>query len=114
MPFVGTERGGRLYRKEIQPEKVGDLCAIAYTPIIRAWRESPRWTTVHKVIKPMLEEIQEDISIRIREMHTNGTGKQFSKHQDAKYATELAYEVFFGLYVLDYEIKKRQENGDIK
>lgn len=108
MPFVGTKRAKDLYDSKIEPETVGDLCAIAYTPIIRAWREEPRWTTVHTKIFPMLSSIQKLLERRI-----GNDWKKFTK-SDATVATKLAYDVFFGLYVLDYEKKKREENGDIE
>ena len=114
MPFVGTDRARRLYKKEIQPEAVGDLCAIAFTPLIRAWRENPRWTTVHTVIKPMLDNVKEDLRLRIQELHHMGTGRKFLEHRDARYATDLAYEVFFCMYVMPYERKKFIENGGVE
>jgi len=114
MPFVGTERGKLLVEGRVLPRKVGDLCAMAYTPIIRAWRKSPRWTTVHKTIKPSLSLIESALRKRIKDIVTIHPEITFDPEFDAKYATELAYEVFFGLYVLDYERKKREENGDIE
>ena len=108
MPFVGTKRAKDLYNGKIKPKQVGDLCAIAYTTIIRQWRKKPSWTTVHKVIKPMLPGLIYDIQDDILNKWSG-----FDENNDATYAVQLAYEVFFGLYILDYERKKRKENGDV-
>lgn len=106
MPFVGTKRSKDLVTGQINPKVVGDLCAIAYSPMINAWRKSPRWTTIHEIIKPMVERQGELLEGRIMSLSPFKIG-------DGKTAATLAYEVFFGLYGLDYERKKLKENGDV-
>jgi len=111
MPFVGTKRSKQLVKGEIDPKQVGDLCAIAYSPIIKAWRKNPRWTTVHRIIKPMLPQLKKQM--RKTWAYFELSKKNYFTDNDCDYAVDLAYEVFFGLYVLNYERKKLKENGDV-
>lgn len=75
----------------IQP---GDRCYVFYKEMVRRWEESPRWTTAHNIFKDLIK-VHEDVS------------------EDDYCAAVLAWEVFFQLYVMPYELKKREENGDI-
>ena len=57
--------------------------------MVEQWKESPRWKTAHNIYK-----------------HINNLN-------DTSAAYELAWQVFFQLYVMPYELKKREENGDV-
>jgi len=107
MPFVGTQRGKDLFDKKVKPEKVGDLCAIAYTLIVRMWRGQPRWTTAHN-IKKTLPSVLLEVTTYIPKLPTQLTGGDYVT------AVELAWDVFFSIHVMDYERKKLAENGDIE
>jgi len=105
MPFVGTQRSKDLVIGNIRPEKVGDLCSIAYSLMINPWRKDPRWTTA--------DEIKKSISlIKVNVFKGLNISDGFNKI-DVNTAVDLAWEVFFSLSVLDYERKKLKENGDV-
>lgn len=73
----------------------GDRCFVFYRPMIRAWRASPRWTTAHELRKK-----------KDNDLVYLGT--------DDRTALNLAWDVFFNLHVMPYEIKKREENGEVE
>ena len=109
MPFIGTERIRQLEKREILPEKVGDLCALVYKPMVEKWFANPSWTTWS----------------RIRLEGRNGTWKHtyldsraetwnhLFTHEEAQNQVEAALEVFYDLYVHDYEIEKLRVNGGV-
>lgn len=67
----------------------GDRCFIKYRNFLKAWRTSPRWTTADMIAS----SIWPDPWTR---------------------AAVLAFLVFFCLYVMPYEQKKRKENGEVE
>jgi len=81
-------------KKQIPPEELepGDICYTYYKPMVEAWRHEPRWSTANRLYEHVLS-----IS--------------FNREQAA--AAQLAWQVFFQLYVMPYELGKRKENGDI-
>jgi hypothetical protein len=93
VPFVTQS-----HRDSPDPRIVGDLCYIAYKEMVDQWKANPRWTTAHNIY----------LGMRINTSHLTLT-----KDLDKRTAYELAWQVFFNLYVMDYERKKREENGDI-
>ena len=93
MPFVTPERRKYL-DNDGEPIEPGDICYNFYKPMVEAWKAKPRWTTAHNIHKGMKIESQ-------------------WLDDDDRTAFELAWEVFFQLYVMPYEISKRNENGDI-
>ena len=72
----------------------GDRCYVFYKAMVDKWKAEPRWTTVHEIYFKM----------------NTGT---IHNTQDDWIAQQLAWQVFFQLYVMPYELKKRNENGDI-
>lgn len=104
MPFTTQEN--RVKFPDTRPEcenlydahaggKPGDRCFIFYRPMIRAWRAAPVWTTAHELRKK-----------KDNDLVYLGT--------DDRTSLNLAWDVFFALHVLPYEIKKREENGEIE
>jgi len=95
MPFITPDRRKAINERgvgvltEITP---GDICYAYYKPMVDAWKANPRWTTAHNIYKDMLGcyELEETMT-----------------------AHHLAWQVFFQLYVMPYELKKQAENGDI-
>lgn len=73
--------------------QLGDLCYVAYKRLIDEWKKEPRWSTAHRLFK---EELMARVETR-----------------DQTAARSLAWQVFFNLIVIPYELKKREENGDI-
>lgn len=73
----------------------GDRCFIFYRPMIRAWRASPCWTTAHELRKK-------------KNYDYTYLGN------DDRVALDLAWDVFFALHVVPYELKKREENGEVE
>ena len=94
MPFVTPAR-----RKYLdgggEPIELGDMCYNFYKPMVEAWKANPRWATAPDIYKRMVEEFD------------------FLSNEDDRVAYRLAWEVFFALHVLEYEKRKREENGDI-
>ena len=80
---------------EIQP---GDRCYFYYQRLVNQWNEAPRWSTVHRLHKGMIEDIG---------------AMDYDLDKDNASAYLLAWQVFFQIKVMPYEIKKREENGDI-
>lgn len=89
MPFVKQDLRAPLLTGDIQPKAVGDLCFLAYSQIMDAWRKDPRWTTIHNQFKVM-------------------TGMN-----DNNAAAFLAFLEFYFNHGHPYEIEKKEENGDI-
>lgn len=94
MPFVELARRKLLNENQIPENELtpGDRCYRHYRKMVERWKFTPRWTTAHEIFRDLIES------------------------QDApeeSLAAALAWQVFFNLYVIPYEIKKREENGDI-
>ena len=97
MPFIEQKRRdlidihGIAVLTDPQP---GDLCYSYYKPMVDAWKKNPRWTTAHEIFRKMMLEYN-----------------TFSFDDAAAYS--LAWQVFFNLHVIPYELEKRKSNGDI-
>ena len=97
MPFIIQERrelmkNGTL-TEDWQPE---DYCYFYYKEMVEEWKKNPGWSTAHNIYRKMKAQT------------TNLIYKM-----DKEIAKELAWQVFFQLYVIPYELKKKEENGDI-
>lgn len=96
MPFTLQARRGPMVRGEIKEPERGDFCFMEYRPMIRAWLASPRWTTADAIYQQYLLR------------------RAALMHSIRKLAPlDLAWQVFFSLHVLPYEVKKRKENGEV-
>lgn len=98
MPFITQDRRTTIDESGLEALleiQVGDMCYAYYKPMVEEWKDNPRWTTAHNIYKDML-------------LTTSLMGDY-----DAIAAYNLAWQVFFQLYVVPYELKKRSENGDI-
>lgn len=89
MPFVTQD-----HRNKIDFDIPGDRCYFYYRDLVWAWKQEPRWTTAHKLYKFVCE-------------------KRATDGPDDIAARELAWQVFFQIYVMEYEQEKRAANGDI-
>lgn len=83
MPFIDDT-----HRKAPDKGVPGDRCYLHYKQLMEKWRANPRWTTIDQ----MLAELFPD---------------------ENKRAFILAFLVFFGLHGMPYEVKKRDENGEV-
>lgn len=107
MPFILQERRNRINDGALgicglQTIEPGDLCYVHYKRMVDQWRENPRWTTAHNIRSNMFFGSEDG-----NEIHAGNDTK------DDFIAKELAWEVFFQLEVIPYEILKRDANGDI-
>ena len=84
------------YSDNLSNVSVGDKCYYFYKIMVGRFKDRRRWTTAHNIYKTMIVKIKED---------------EFS--EDTKRAYELAWQVFFQLHVIPYELEKRAQNGDI-
>ena len=100
MPFLTKDRRGLLAADMIAEDDLqpGDRCHGYYLKMIVEWQENPRWTTADTIYK------------WVKEPEYSGTMKQNTSNQRAK---ELAWQVFFQLRVMPYELQKLTENGDV-
>lgn len=94
MPF--TTKEARQITDAIGPQVAGDRCFLAYREMLRQWRKSPRWTTAHEIYRVVLESGSLDQNINDRT------------------AQLLAWQVFFQLHVIPYELQKRIDNGEVE
>lgn len=93
MPFITRDRRHLIEETCMLPYQPGDICYMYYKRMVEEWRKEPRWTTAHKIKLDILNT--------------------FHQTDNDQVAQELAWEVFFNLHVMPYELKKREENGDI-
>ena len=93
MPFVTQP-----HRDSPDPRIVGDLCYQFYKEMVDRWKQKACWTTAHEIY----------LNMRIS-TNTLTLAADLNKRT----AYELAWQVFFQIHVMDYEQRKRQENGDI-
>ena len=97
MPFIKQERRAIINEKglhrlaQIEP---GDRCYVYYKQMVEAWKYSARWTTAHEIYKQWFTNTDPG-------------------YDDDAVALQLAWQVFFQLYVMPYEIEKKKLNGDI-
>lgn len=108
MPFILKEKRQPLLDGTAEPEAPGDLCFIVYNEMMDRWRKSPSWTTIHKLHREFV--YNPEGSLFLREVYLHHSAIDLI---DLKVAAALAFDVFFGFYGMDYEEKKRRENGDI-
>ena len=93
MPFIKKERREILDAgKQLLNPKPGDYCYVAYKKMVDRWNDEPRWTTAHNIYQEMLHPRNE---------------------YGCDTATALAWQVFFQLHVMPYELEARARNGDI-
>jgi|SRR6266853_871402 len=103
MPFTTSE--ARRMTDTVGPKEVGDQCFLYYRKMLRAWRASPRWTTAHDLYRDL---------IVIPRLHDADVTDGFSQRPlDEVTASELAWQVFFQLHVMPYELQKRTINGEV-
>lgn len=96
MPFVTQD-----HRDKPDCSIPGDICYVFYKKMVDKWKKEPRWTTAHKIYAQvrLAEELCHD--------------RMVIDTCDNCTARSLAWQVFFQIYVMEYEQRKRKENGDI-
>jgi hypothetical protein len=92
MPFIKQEK--RAWVEAGGTSEPGDRCYRYYKQMKQKWKENPRWTTAHEIYKGVTLDAME------------GWEEELSR--------DLAWQVFFQLEVLPYELRKREENGDVE
>ena len=95
MPFIEQWRRDKINRLGLDSLALitpGDRCYVHYKRMVDAWNKEPRWTTAHVLARDAAME---------------------STDPDENTASFLAFLVFFNTHVMPYELKKREENGDI-
>ena len=96
MPFIKPDRREILDAgKQLLNPKPGDRVYPPYKKMVDRWNDDPCWTTAHNIYEEMVH--------RGDDMHT-GRGSA---------ATNLAWQVFFQIHVMPYELEQRRINGDI-
>jgi hypothetical protein len=96
MPFITQDRREIIDNQgifKLSTVTPGDKCYVFYRAMVDQWNDNPRWHTAHSLYKNALFNFKTD--------------------PDDIVAHSLAWQVFFQLHVMPYELKKREENGDI-
>jgi hypothetical protein len=75
--------------------------------MVERWKKEPRWTTAHKIYIDVMRHAA------IHDCDNCHDEEDECTLCDGVAAHDLAWQVFFQLYVMPYELKKREENGDI-
>lgn len=83
MPFVSKD-----HREDPCMSVPGDVCFLFYREIMKQWRAKPCWTTIDLIASELFPD-------------------QFQR------AHFLAFMVFFMTHGMQYELKKRAENGEV-
>ena len=91
MPFITEE-----HRKDTDVNVPGDRCYLFYKEMVEDWRRQPRWATADTIMVRLLDYLD-----------------RRTVNQSNRAAALLAFMVFFNLEVMPYELKKREENGDV-
>lgn len=94
MPFIKQDRRDDMLNGNLKSPEVGDLCYKHYHRMVTLWKSNRRWTTAHELYRGMAQ-----------------AKRRFP--DDEGVAWELAWQVFFQLHVMPYELEKREANGDI-
>lgn len=89
MPFVTNE-----HRENPDLNIPGDRCFVFYREMMEKWKANPRWTTADEIYAGVVDLNQSNV--------------------DLQRAKELAWQVFFNLHVMKFELEKQKLNGDIK
>lgn len=95
MPFIKKERRELINDGKPMDWDCGDLCYVFYKNMVDTWRACSRWKTVHEIYRDII------------------CAQSVWETPEETIAKRLAWQVFFNLYVMEYEKKKREENGDI-
>lgn len=109
MPFVGTKRIEQLEKREIMPEKPGDLCALAYKPMVEKWNANPSWTTWSRIRLEVYDGTWKRVHLDSRKE----TWSPLFTDAETQNQAEAAADVFYDLYISSYEQMKLKENGDV-
>lgn len=109
MPFVGTDRMLALETREIMPEKPGDLCALAFKPMVEKWLANRGWTTWSRIRKEGHNGTWKRVYLDSRKE----TWAPLFNDEDVQNQIEAALEVFYDRYVSQYEEEKFLENGGV-
>jgi hypothetical protein len=96
-PFIKQEQRKLLEKKPWAAITPGDKCYVFYKEMVDKWKKNPRWTTAHEIFRDVL-------LINEHQPHLEN---------DDSVANHLAWQVFFQLHVIPYELQKMEENGDI-
>ena len=109
MPYVGTQRAKDLRNMFILPEKVGDLCALAFIPMVEDWLDYPSWTTWSRIRRAVYDGGWKQAYLDPRKDTWIGVFDD----AEVQNQIEAAAEVFYDRYVSKYEDEKFKENGDV-
>lgn len=88
MPFIKQEDRAKSI-DELLEGVPGEKCFVHYRPMMRRWHANPCWKTVDQIACHFWPDPSER-------------------------ARMLAFLVFFNLHVMPYELKKREENGEVE
>lgn len=109
MPFIKNEKRPLVRSNPaVYMTDPGDRCYLIYNEMLRQWREEPRWTTADRIHENFVMNTEDNIFLEDLYSKAPTTG-----YNELCNAASLAWQVFFNLYVMEYERKKRSENGDI-
>jgi len=83
---------------------VGDKCYYFYKQMVTTFNNERRWTVAHYTYETMKFVIENS-----HDLFGSGSGWA----DDTRTAYDLAWQVFFAIQVMPYELEKQALNGDI-
>lgn len=104
MPFITKDKRALVDKDVRLAEQPGELTYYFYRQFMNEWAKEKRWTTAHNLYKKFL--VQTDPLFVLK-------GTKWTNH-DVITALHLAWQVFFSMHVLEYEVQKEVENGEIE
>jgi hypothetical protein len=107
MPFIAEDRRNQLKAREAC-KKPGEVCYLAYKEMMKLWHTKGSWTTAHDIYYHVKHDPL--FFFGSKELEQAAINHQ---QADIVCAVELAWQVFFNIHVMEYEHKKKEENGDV-
>jgi len=92
MPFIPKRDREEIDGMDRDPATPGERCYCFYKDMVSKWRKNPRWTTADSIYQQVCA--QEVLKVQ-------------------QVAKELAWQVFFNIHVMPYELQKEREHGTI-
>ena len=109
MPFIDQTSRSLVTSNPSQALLVpGNRTYLIYQEMQRRWKAEPRWATADKVHSDFVMDVEGNLFLDAlyRKCPMMGWNELCN-------ASWLAWQVFFQLVVMPYELEKRQTNGDV-
>lgn len=111
MPYIEPEPRKYFDEHPTEAKTDGDLAYVFYKELLKQWKAEPRWKTYASMRKAAKDarSMPTEMQKLVKGLAANGAGVV-----DMIVAYDAAVDEINERYVKPYEIKKREENGDIE